>query len=284
MSKHVTLALHLSEETVVCDFSSVLVPIPTGSMLNPISDYFDTTSRLVKKIVDTKYANDAEILGLLVLGVVSSAEFYFRSIIAEIARTCPLCERQAEIVHIPFGSPAFYKDSAFALAMSAFEHESLADSKKIAGEIRRFAGFSIPDASSVKKALDDFERLCELRHCFVHARGHVGLKAMRALGEARAAHKILVGQQQALDLIKLSHNAVRAVNHYVSNEIVNRWIDNDVLSGQWAEDKALFTRYWRLFSKRNEDAYGGVPRKAYTQIRPIITKRRQGIAAKVGAA
>jgi hypothetical protein len=252
-------------------------------MENPITDYFMTTGRLVKKIVDTKYADDAEVLGLLMLGVVSSAEFYFRSILSELARACPLCVLHTEAINIPSGSIAFYSKSGFSPTMSAFEHESLADSKKISGEIKRFAGFTCSENSSVKKALDDFELLCELRHCFVHARGFAGLKAIRALGGKRTVHKVLVRQQQALDFIKLSHNAVRAVNHYLSNEVLNRWIDKDVLSGKWATDKRLFTRYWHLFAKRAEDPYSGSAQKAYAVVRPVILKRQQGIAAKVAA-
>lgn len=284
MSNYLTLMLHYPEETVTCDFSSALVPFPKGSMENPISDYFLTTSGLVKKIIDTKYSNDADILGLLVLGVVSAAEFYFRTVLSELSRTCPLCIQHTEAINIPSGSIAFYSQSGFSSAMSAFEHESLADSKKIASEIKRFVGFSCSDNSSVKKALDDFELLCELRHCFVHSRGFVGLKAIRAIGGARTVQKILIKQEQALDFIKLSHNAVRAVNHYLSNEVLNRWIDKDVLSGKWVRDKDLFSRYWRIFSKAGEDSYLGSVQRAYALVRPKVLKRQQAIAAKVAAA
>lgn len=280
MSDHVSLTLHQPEETVECDFSAAVVPYPGPSTNNPIADYFATTGGLVKKIVDTKYGNDSEILGLLVLGVLSAAEFYFRSVLSEVARMCPVCVTHTEAVNIPAGSFAFYSQSGFPSAMSAFEHESLADSKRITTEIKRFVGVACSDNSSVKKALDDFELLCELRHCFVHARGFVGLKAARAIGAPRSLHKILIKQTQALDFIKLSHNAVRAVNHYLSKEILNRWIDRDVLVGKWASDKELFTQYVRLFVKSGEDSYGGVANRAYAVVRPVILKRQQALAAK----
>lgn len=281
MSNHVTLSLHHSEETVACDFSAALVPFPFGSIENPISDYFQSTGSLVKKIVDTKYSDDPEILGLLVLGVVSSAEFYFRTILSELSRTCPVCVTHTEPINIPSGSNAFYLKSGYSSAMSAFEHESLADSKKIANEIKRFSGFVCADNSSVKKSLDDFELLCEIRHCFVHSRGFAGLKAIRVLGGQRTLHKVQINQAQALDFIKLSHNAVRAVNHYLSNEVLNRWIDRDVLCGKWASDKKIFTQYWKLFAKQGEDSYGGSMQDAYKVVTPLILKRQQAIAARV---
>ena len=281
MSSHVSLALHQPEEAVTCSLNDALVPYPIGAQRNAITDYFETTQNLVQKIISTKYADDAEVLGLLVLGVVSCAEFYFRTVLSELTRTCPISERHAESLNIPAGSISFYSRTAYASAISAFEHESLADAKKIIAEVKRFGGFSCAENSSVKKALEDFELLCELRHCFVHARGFVGLKAARAIGGARTLQKVLVGQKQALDFIKLSHNAVRAVNRYLSDEVLNRWIDRDVLIGRWREDKRLFERFWSLFSVAGEDSYSGSPAKAYAVVKPIILKRKQAIAAKV---
>lgn len=282
MSSHVMLTLHAPEETVDCDFLAVLMPYPRAETIeNPISMYFSATSGLIKKIIDTKYAEDAEVLGLLVLGVLSSAELYFRMILGELAQLCPLCGQYAEAQTIPVGANDFYASSGFPSVMSAFEHESLADSRKIASEIKRFSGFVCLDSESVRRALEDFALLCELRHCFVHSRGFAGLKAIRALGGKRSLHKILIKQQQALDFIKLSHNAVRAVNHYLGNEVINRWIDKDVLVGRWTDDKKLFNRYWRVFTKQGEDSYLGSPQKAYAVLKPIIRKRRQAFAAKV---
>jgi len=99
---------------------------------------------------------------------------------------------------------------------------------------------------------------------------------MRALGGERSLHKILLQQEQALDLIKISHNMVRAVNHFLADQTLNRWIDEDVLSGSWREDKRLFGRYWKLFTKADEDAYSGVAQNAYKDVRKIVLRRRRG--------
>lgn len=281
MSDHVALSLHRSEEAISCNFDDALVPLPAKVTINPISDYFESTGGLTAKIVSTKYADDSEVLGLLVLGVVSSAEFYFRSIFGELLELCPLCKRHTEAVNIPVGSFAYYESSGYSHAMSAFEHESLADSKKIIAEIKRFSGFNAADDGSVKRALDDFEKLCEIRHCFVHARGFAGLKAARALSDSkRTLQKVLMNQSSALDLIKLSHNAVRAVNRYLANAVVNRWIDRDVLAGEWLVDKPLFERYVHAFFVKSEDAYSSTPYRAYSTVRSAVVRRNQAIAAR----
>jgi len=280
VSKHISLVLHYPEETVDNNISIVLEPFPNGPIDNPITDYFENSDRLIKKIVDNRYSGDSEILGLLVLGVISSAEFYFRAVLSKLARTCPVCLSHAENVSIPFGSAAFYSNSTFGPVMSAFDHFSLADSKRIVDEIKRFSGFGCKNNTSLKKALGDFEELCEIRHCLVHSRGFVGLKSMCFFDGNRSHHKVLVNQNTALDLIKLSHNVVRAVNHHLSTEVLNRWIDRDFLSGEWSKDKELFVKYWSLFSKSGEDEYNGVAHTAYTKARKVILARRRGMAEK----
>lgn len=281
MSNHVSLSLHRTEEAISCDFKLALTPYPPSTG-NPISDYFATTQNLTRKIISTRYADDSEVLGLLVLGVVSAAEFYFRSILSGITTICPLCEKHIEGVNIPAGSINFYSGTGFSSSISAFEHESLADSKKLIQEIKRYTGLSCPDNSSVKKALDDFEMLCEVRHCFVHARGFVGLKASRAINSPRTLQKLLIRQQQALDFIKLAHNAVRAVNRYLSDETINRWIQRDVLTGNWNKDRKPFLMFWSLFAITGEDSYSSIPSNAYTKIKPAIIKKRRAIAANIG--
>lgn len=281
MSKHLTLQLHLQEEAVTCDFASSFIPIPRGRRPNPITDYFESTSTLVRKIIDTKYADDSEVLGLLVLGVISSAEFYFRNILGAVSELCPICVTHTESIEVMSGAAVVYADAGYALSMASLEHESLADSKRLIAQIARFSNLKISENSSVKKALDDFELLCELRHCFVHAKGFVGIKAARALGGQRRIAKVIVKRDQALDFIKLAHNAVRAVNHFLGNELLNRWIDKDVLVGEWSNDRKLFLPYWALFAKTGEDQFDGSPNKAYSKLRPLLRRRRQAMAARV---
>ena len=90
MSKHARLTLHLSEESVSLDASGVLKPFPGVTHANPITVYFSTANRLAQKITQSPYQNDSEILGLLLLGVDSAAEFYFRSVLGVAVSICPV--------------------------------------------------------------------------------------------------------------------------------------------------------------------------------------------------
>lgn len=281
MSKHVSLRLHSPEEQLDVVLAEATEQVPVGLQLNPIADYFDATSRLKGKILSAALAHDAELLGLMIIGVISAAEFYFRSILGRVIQICPLCARHAEAAQVPFGAFGFYEHSDYCFALGAMEHESLADAAKVAAYVNKLTGFKTNEDSSVVAALQGYESLCELRHCIAHARGFVGLKGSRALGlKERRLTKVLVDQKGAFELLKLSHNAVRSVNRFLLDSLVNRWIDCDVFSGKWADDRGKFAMLWRSFSMTGEDGFNGNVRSAYAVVRVSVVKRQQAIAAK----
>lgn len=281
MSKHVSLKLHEPEEQVHVSIADSVRQVPIGNRLNPISDYFDATSRLKGKILTAAYSQDAELLGLMIVGVISAAEFYFRSILGRIVQICPLCSRAAESAQVPLGSFDYYGGGDYCFVLGAMEHESLADADRVANYIKRLTGFKTGGDSSVVAALAGYEALCEVRHCLAHARGFVGLKGSRAMAlDQRTLSKVLVSQEGALELLKLSHNGVRAVNRFLFESLVDRWIDRDILRGDWAEDRELFVLAWRAFFVAGEDAFSGNVRTAYSPVRRVVAKRKEAIAAK----
>lgn len=281
MSKHVSLRLHEPEEQLELSLAESIRQVPAGAQLSPIADYFDATSRLKGKILAAVNANDAELLGLMIIGVISAAEFYFRSVLGRMIQICPLCIRHAESAQVPVGAFSYYDGSDYCFALGVMEHESLADAAKVTSYVSRLTGFKTGDDSSVVAALQGYESLCELRHCLAHARGFVSLKGSRALGiEQRQLSKVLVAQDGALELLKLSHNAVRAVNRFLLDSLVNRWIDRDLLSGTWTEDRGRFEMAWRSFSIGGEDGFNGNMRSAYAVVRRVVIKRQEAIAAK----
>lgn len=282
MSNHVRMQLHKTEEAVQVNVPGLMRLFPGPAKDSPIQEYFDTANSLTEKIAKSPHSEDAEILGLMLLGIVSAAEFYFRSALGTALEICPISQRHAESITVPIAASKFYMGSGYSQALGSFEHESLADAKKIRNEIKRFTGFDLTNDTSANEAVDQFEVLCELRHCLVHARGFAGLKACRALQSSeRRLQKLLVGKAEAFELIKLAHNAVRAVNRFLLESILNRWIDRDVLIGQWGSDKKRFELLVEKFWVKGEDGFDGIPQKAYEQVKQVVVLRKRAMAAKV---
>lgn len=273
--------LHASEETLDFLPDSVLEIVPSGRFQNPISDYFDVTSRLKAKLVGPAFSADSELLGLMMIGIVSAAEFYFRTVLGRCVDLCPLSLDHAGAATVPIGAFRHYHDSDYSYVIGSMEHESLAGADSVRGAVKKFTGLDPSTDSSLRAALDEFGILCELRHCLAHSRGFLGSKNRRTLGlRSGTFSKILIRNDSALELLKLAHNSVRAVNRFLSNGILDRWIDKDVLRGKWREDRNNFLAWWNSFVILGEDGFGGNVQLAYKPIRAAIQKRRQAMPVR----
>ncbi|CAE6887874.1 hypothetical protein [Paraburkholderia domus] len=274
MSKASLLELHKPEEAIVIDLDQALTKCTLPGSISPITDYFTHTQALIARFVRPEFSTDAEALSLLLLGVVSAAEFYFRSILVQSLDVCPYAMKQAERVQVPLGSLAYYGTKTRSLGLSVFEHKSLAGSAEIKAELQRLLGISAPAASSVSAALSGFDTLCELRHAAIHTRGYVSSKAASDLGISMSSlHRICFSQSVVFDLAKLSHNAVRSFNRFVLESLLDRWIAKKYLTGSWRADKSKFSRLFLMFSYPTENPFGEDVTKAYKAIQPSIVAR-----------
>ncbi|MGY1459014.1 hypothetical protein ACW5F0_10245 [Luteimonas sp. A534] len=253
-----------------------------GDGQNPISRYFEVTEHLKRKLLSAG-EEDAATLGLLVIGVISALEFYIRSLFAHVYLLCPLSQRHSELVAAPLGGLSFHAGTGHPYLLSAFEHESLADSKKIKAYCEKYLGLKIASDRSVEVVLADFDKLCELRHCLVHANGYVGLKASRELGlPGRSPRKILFRKSLVFEVLKVAHNVVRAVNRSIADQAVDRWVDFGVLDGTWSNDKARFTSLFALFRLSGEDGHSGIAYNSYRTYQRSIRARASSEMASVG--
>lgn len=126
MSKPSVLELHKPEEEISIEIENSLSKCALPVERSPIEDYFNYTQGLIARFVKPEFSGDVETLSLLLLGVVSAAEFYFRTVLVRSLDICPLARRHAERVQIPLGSLGYYGAKTAALGLSIFEHKSLA--------------------------------------------------------------------------------------------------------------------------------------------------------------
>lgn len=284
MYKHGNLELHASEESVSMDLTSLLQPVPSRGAANPIGDYFEAADRLKSKILRPGDLADSEMFGLLTIGVISAVEFYLRNIFGRLPEICPLSRKHMEMSMVVAGGADFFAGSAFPQLLASFDHESLADGKKIRAACEKVSGLKLRDDASASKVIDDFDRLCELRHCLVHSRGYVGLKASNALAlTSRKPQKVLMQKADVFEVLKIAHNVVRAINRFVANEVANRWVESGVLSGEWASDKELFTALFDTFVLKGQDAYSGNAYRAYRPFQKAALARSAALLARVPA-
>ena len=273
------LKLHEREEAVRLDLDSWLRLVPRHAPRSAIDDYFECTDGLKSKIIASEPV-DAELLGLLTIGVISAVEFYLRTIFSRVPGICPFAQRHMEMTAVAAGAAGYYADSGIPYLLSLFDHESLANGEKIKTTCKKCVGLNLTDDSSVQKVIEDFDKLCELRHCLVHARGYVGLKASNALElDSRSPKKVLLDRAGVLEVLKIAHNVVRAINRYLAEGIANRWVDKNYLTGNWQDDKSQFTTLFSSFARRGKDEYGGIAYKAYRPFQKAARAKQSALLA-----
>jgi hypothetical protein len=260
-------------ETSVALSANDFCGVPEGAACSPIDDltgYF----RSVMPLGDRDTLDKNNVLGrVLLLGLVSGTETYFRSLLAKLVIHCPFCCSHAGSQMMSLASAQYYSDDD--LGFGILERISFSSSGELGKATQKLTGLVIDTRSSVSSAIEQFELLCHFRHAAVHARGELNTANLAAIGIGTA------GSENHL-IVRLKHlhlaadvclNAARAYNRYMFKGIMNRWIEKKKLTGNWATDRQDFSRMLSIFRSR-EDGYGGPAHTAwlYNQLRPTITR------------
>jgi hypothetical protein len=258
--------------TLVCEPETAASLRPAdccGALANeaksPIDDYYEYVEHLLT-LGDAQALQDSDTLGrLLLLGLVSGVEGYFRSIFVGALRTCEISRRMAANQEIPFGAIDYYGVESAALGL--FDSDSLASAGRIGANTKKLLGIPIPKESSLGAALREFDKVCHLRHAAVHARGALGRGNAFALGLAARERLGLELRLPALHSAGLvCHSVVRSYNRFLYREMIERWLAEGVLSGDWAIDRATFHPLFELFQSRVD---GVGPMNAYQAHRSL---------------
>jgi len=269
VSEAALLVCNKAEEAVAIDYDLLCVDAQDSDQ-SPIDEYYEHATALVVRAGRPENAGDDMLLGLLLLELVSSAELYFRKILASLPTVCPLVRAHCSTQMIPLGATSYYLEDWRVLG--ALEHVGLSGKGEIAKATRSVTSIEIKDNSSPGIALADFEKVCHLRHAVVHARGQLWFRNINELRlQASQPRRVQLGVLGFQGLVAKTHNAVRAYNRFVANAVVQRWIGENILTGRWVSDKRRFTRLHTLFYSHVDSAGHANPRLAYEVIRKALS-------------
>jgi hypothetical protein len=244
--------------------------------LSPIDDvllYFRSVLPLgTKEDLETN-----DVLGrILLLGLVSGSELFFRMLLARIIKLCPLTRRFAADQMLSLGAVDFYAPEDLGLGL--MENVSFATEGELLKTTRKLTGFEWnASKTSVGAAISQFEQLTQLRHSAVHAGGELGVRNLSAIGLTATSRQRLVIRFSALqEAGEICVNAVRAYNRFMHQSICERWIAGRKFSGEWSSDRVLFGRLCAVFCSR-DDLLGGnrYKRKLYSSLVPSVLKARK---------
>lgn len=240
---------------------------------SPIDSYYSFAEHILT-LGDAASLDASPTLGrLLLLGLVSGAEGYFRSVLAGVVRICPLSRASAAEQQLTLSALDYYGVDDVELAL--FDRASLASSKELRGWTKRLLGIEIGEATASGVALAEYDRICHLRHASVHAQGVLGSGNVRELGLAAAGRHVVELDFAALQQAgAVCHAAVRAYNLWVYETIVTRWNASNLLVRVWADDRAIFEPLYRLLRSDTDGTAPPSAKDAYRMLPFAVRLRR----------
>lgn len=189
-------------------------------------------------------------LGSLVyLGMVSAAESYFRSLLRRLILTDHVCISNASNRMVSYGAVLHHSDDLLPEAL--LEGISLASTKNVASELRTLCNITqmgkdggVPN--HLQLLFENFESICQIRHCGIHRFGKLGSQQALKLGIAN--HAPLLEKPLALSVAHLQDIAealealVRGVNSHCFADIIKRTHK----AGPGGRDKTLYPEAWEM--------------------------------------
>jgi hypothetical protein len=245
---------------------------PSSARLADVSKYVVAASGPLESPLDTFYRASQELLKvgtpgfllehpgmgpLLLVGLVSVTENFFRDLFAGIIRMCPLARAAAADQNVKLGSVVWH--GASAVERGAFEHTSFANSSTIISTCKQYLKYDLPKWP----ILGEFEKVCELRHGIVHSSAMLaGKNATKLVIPASVDPlRIAVGFAELQECAAICTSLVVSVNSELFAEIAKRWAKEWPRQPFWqpTQRHESFKRVWELFFSRRDQANGTIP-------------------------
>ena len=209
--------------------------------------------KIIAKIAIPKV--NQKFMDLVLLGYVSSVEGYMRQLIRELVNLDKTVRSNCELLPINFGATYYQSHDMFPEAL--MEGISFASSNNIKKTCKDFLGVvfgNLKNNLDLKKALNDFESVCQIRHCVVHRFGKVGATNAIKLGMHEESFKDCLEKPLKMNFetiqkaSKVTLNLVKEINQFIFEEIMKRLAkDDNFWTWDFRKDKKLFTKYMSVF-------------------------------------
>jgi hypothetical protein len=185
---------------------------------------------------------------LVLVGLISLVENYFREILAGIIIQCPKAKEKSASKPLNLATAWIGYGE---LEKGAFENTSFSDADTIRKNLAGLIGYTISNTSQVSSPLDEFNKLCELRHAIVHSAGLLaGKNAVQLqLPSSKNSVKISVGFSELQEAAEICTSLVCAVNLELYIHISKRWLNEwpKIPAYKNKDFNILFKDLWALF-------------------------------------
>lgn len=278
MAKDYTHRLNLTATSIPpIDTFSCFNVAHTEAEKSPIDSCFEKMNNL--NLIHIRFSSIAgistDVVGtqnnLILLGYISAVESYLREIIRKLIMLDKASRISSQEQQLNYGAAINYPSNLLPEAL--MERSSYASKTNIKDALKTFIGLKGQHANELDKALDEFEKICHLRHCVVHRFGKLG--SSNAMKFGLDTHIECLEKPLSLDVGKLYNiyqiceNTVLVLNHYLYTNIMKRTVEPDYSFWQWdlRKDRNNFAKYYNLFASTIKGESSSNLNKAYYDLK-----------------
>jgi hypothetical protein len=215
----------------------------------PIDSFYESCSEILRPASPVFLSANPSVGALLLVGLVSATENYFRDAIGRLIRICPLAQECCANQVVSLGTVIWYNGDF--LGRSAFEQLSFASSDNVRNALRKYLGHDVRRNGPLDSALAEFEKICELRHSIVHAGASLaGRNALRLQVEkGPGSGRVVIGFAELQETAAICTTLVVAANGELFDAVVRRWADSWRKHRSWdgAKENERFREVWSVF-------------------------------------
>lgn len=225
--------------------------------ISPIDNCLNKIEQL--NLIHTQYSafsptldNIPTIYNLILLGYISAIESYIREIIRKLILIDKISRITCELAEINYGAAINYPKNL--LPEVILEKASFASKENIINSFKNFLGLKGHQPNELLNTLEEFEKICHLRHCIVHRFGKLGSKNAIEFGLDNHSNLIekplKLNVNMVFNLSIICTNTVLVVNKHLFNRILERTATKENNNWKWdlRKDKTEFQVYYDLFN------------------------------------
>jgi hypothetical protein len=227
------------------DLSTMFVP-------EQLSSPIDMYKKRVREIL--AYGNPNTLSGspmigrLLAINLVSATEAYFRSVLSAAIELCPIAQSIASEKNINLGGMLWHGRKGYS--RSAFDHISFANADDLKKASSGYVGFVL-QPNTFKTPLDEFDKVCHLRHGLVHNDGILpGRNAVKLeIKKYDSQIRTIVDYGGLQDIASVTSTLVSTFNRELFDLFCKRWAVDWRNRFDWnpANENNLFNSLWSIF-------------------------------------
>jgi hypothetical protein len=173
---------------------------------------------------------------------------HFRATLSACIELCPVAQAGAAAKVINLGGLLWHGKKGFS--RSAFEHASFTSREELVKACKDFLSIKLND-TKFKALLDQYERVCHLRHGIVHGDGLLPGRNAVQLDVPRYSKpvRIVVRYGQLQEIAAVINTLVMTLNRELFAIMCERWAIAWRTRADWdpALEGPLFNRIWATF-------------------------------------